>query len=245
MGLFSLRNARDGWTPPLRRQYFAALAEMPRFVAGEGMPKFLAHLREESHATLSDSERAALADVLDAKDDAGETAPPPSRPLVKKWSMADFAETLKNSAQAAGDAQRGAIVFRDALCARCHRVGARGPAVGPDLTFLSRRFSRRDMLESILAPSQVVAEHYRSVHVQTKDGREIIGRVLIEGDFRSETLRIAADPLRPSLVVEVNKRDIDQYRLADISPMPTGLLDGFEASEILDLLAYLEAGLAK
>ncbi len=111
---------------------------------------------------------------------------------------------------------------------------------GPDLTFVARRFSRRDLLESIVAPSQVIAEHYRNVQVQTKDGRTIVGRVLIEGDFRSETLRVAADPLRPSVVVEINKRDVEEYRLSDISPMPTGLLDGFQQAEIFDLLAYLE-----
>jgi putative heme-binding domain-containing protein len=204
------------------------------------MPKFLGHLQDESLATLSDAERRALKDVLEAAaDSAVAEPPPPPRPLVRKWTLADFADALATSPPR-GDASRGAAIFREAQCERCHRVGARGPAVGPDLTFVARRFSRRDLLESILSPSLVIAEHYRNVQVQTKDGRTILGRVLIEGDFRSETLRIASDPLRPSAVVEVNKRDVEEYRLSDLSPMPTGLLDGFQAEEILDLLAYLE-----
>jgi putative heme-binding domain-containing protein len=236
--LLLLRNIREGWTPAWRREYFAALNEMPRFVAGEGMPKFLAHLQEESKATLSESERAALADLLEAADDSSTGEPPPSRPVVKKWTLDDFPALA--AAPLGGDPRRGESVFRDAQCARCHRVGARGPAVGPDLSFVGRRFSRRDILESILAPSQVVAEHYRSVQVITKDGRTILGRVLIEGDFRSERLRIAADPLRPAALIELNKRDVEEYRLSDVSPMPTGLLDGFQAGEIIDLLSYLE-----
>jgi putative heme-binding domain-containing protein len=131
-------------------------------------------------------------------------------------------------------------VFREAQCARCHRVGAFGPAVGPDLSYVGRRFSRRDILESILSPSKVVADNYRSVQVVTKDGRALVGRVVVEGDFRSETLRIAVDPLRPQSIVEINKRDLEEYRLSDISPMPESLLDGFRPQEILDLLAYLE-----
>lgn len=239
-GLLVLRGERDGWTPQGRHDYFAALNEMSRFVSGEGMPKFQAHLREDSLATLSDAERTALKDVLEPTVGPAESEPPASRPLVKKWTSEDFAELLAGAPR--GDAKRGETVFRDAQCARCHRVGARGPAVGPDLSFVGRRFSRRDMLESILSPSKVVAEHYRNVQVTTKDGRTIVGRVLIEGDFRSETLRIAHDPLRPAAVVVINKRELDEYRLSDLSPMPQGLLDGFAAADVLDLLAYLEAG---
>lgn len=241
LGLLALRQVQAGWTPAGRREYFAALHEMPRFVAGEGMPKFLAHLRKDSESTLSEAERTSLADVLQPPEESGNEEPWPTRPLVKKWQMSDFTNRLDNSSRS-GDAGRGAGVFRDAQCVRCHRVGARGPAVGPDLSFVARRFSRRDMLESILLPSQVVAEHYRNVQLSTKDGRTLLGRVLIEGDFRSETLRIAYDPQRPAAIAEVQKQDIDEYRLSDISPMPTGLLDGFQQSEILDLLAYLESG---
>jgi hypothetical protein len=78
--------------------------------------------------------------------------------------------------------------------------------------------------------------------VETKDGRSIVGRVLIEGDYRSETMRIAIDPLRPPQIVEINKRDLQEYRLSETSPMPTGLLDRFSADEILDLLSFLETG---
>jgi hypothetical protein len=50
------------------------------------------------------------------------------------------------------------------------------------------------------------------------------------------------DPLRPSLVVEIDKRQIADYRQGETSPMPQGLLDGFTLEEIRDLLAFLESG---
>lgn len=235
-GLFLLRNQRDGWTPELRSEYFTALADAERFVAGEGLPKFLAHLREESLATLSAEQRPQYEKLLTPEMDDAPVAI--TRPIVKAWTLDDLASQLDHR----GDRARGETVFREAQCLRCHRVGARGPAVGPDLTHVARRFSRRDMLESILTPSKVVAEHYRNVQVETKDGRSILGRVLIEGDYRSETMRIATDPLRPSQIVELNKRDIQEYRLSETSPMPSGLLDRFTIEEVVDLLAYLESG---
>jgi putative heme-binding domain-containing protein len=239
--LLVLRNVSAGWTEKSRKAYFTALNEASTFVGGEGMPRFVAKLREESLATLSDREKQRLADVLEpaAQPSTAETAGPP-RPAVKRWTLDELEPLLRVSKT--GNAARGAVVFRDALCIRCHRVGARGPAVGPDLTHAAGRFSRRDMLESILAPSKVVAENYRNAHIRTTDGRAIVGRVLVEGDYRSEKLRIATEPLLPSAVVELSKRDIEQVSESETSPMPQGLLDPFNLDEILDLLTFLESG---
>ena len=240
-GLFALRNMRAGWTLESRRAYFTTLNDAAHFIGGDGMPKFLAKLREESVATLTAAERDALADVLDPKSADADEPLPPSRPVVKAWTTDDFAPLLKDTSRS-GDRARGEAVFRDALCARCHRVGARGPAVGPDLTHVAGRFSRQDMLESILTPAKVVAENYRNVQILTKDGRIIVGRVLAEGDYRSQKLRIATDPLAPAKIVEIDKRDIEEHQSSATSPMPNGLLDSFNQQAILDLLAYLEQG---
>jgi putative heme-binding domain-containing protein len=240
MGLLVLRSVIQGWTPYYRQEYFIALAEAHRWLGGEGMPQLAQRLRVEAVAKLSENERNYLADSL---------APPapepdlilPARPVVKQWKPEDFEVVLADSARR-GDAKRGAAVFREAQCVRCHRVGARGPAVGPDLSHVAGRFSRRDMLHSVLTPSAVVAENYRNLLVQLADGRTLTGRVLVEGDYRSETLRLATNPLKPAEIAEVNKREIAQSRLTETSPMPNGLLDTFDEQAVLDLLAYLEAG---
>jgi putative heme-binding domain-containing protein len=137
---------------------------------------------------------------------------------------------------------RGERVFQAALCARCHRVGARGPAIGPELTHVAQRFSRRDILESIVRPSLSVSEIYRSSRVVTEDGRVLTGRVVSAGDYRSQNLKLNTDPWRPSQWVEVDKRTIAEFQEMAASPMPEGLLNPFTRDEIADLLAYLEAG---
>jgi putative heme-binding domain-containing protein len=237
--LFILRNAKAGWTNETRRAYFTALNEAGDFVGGDGMPRFLASIREEASATLTAAEQMELADVLKPPTVISPDLTLPARPLVKAWTLEDFRAALAENSPA-GDADRGAAIFREALCVHCHRVGARGPAVGPDLTHVASRFSRQDILESILTPSQVVAENYRNVQVLTTDGRALVGRVLNEGDYRSETLKLSIDPLRPSQVVQLSKREIERSQVSPTSPMPQGLLDSFSAAEILDLLAYLQ-----
>ncbi|OAI53672.1 hypothetical protein AYO47_04215 [Planctomyces sp. SCGC AG-212-M04] len=236
-GLFVLRNVREGWSPESRRAYLTSLNEASTFVAGEGMPKFLESIRKEFVATLTAKEAAGLAEFLKPAVVVEETIAASPRPTVKHWTIEDFTTLLNQPAK--GNAERGAVLFREALCVRCHRAGARGPAVGPDLTYVGNRFSRQDLLGSILTPSKVVAENYRGVNVTTTDGRVITGRVVTGGDYRSQVLKIATDPLRPSTIVEIDKKEIEAVKESDVSPMPTGLVDGFTADEVLDLLAYL------
>lgn len=242
MGLLALRHTTMGWTLETRRTYFDALNGAARFVGGQGMPGFIDRLRSDALATLDETERSQLGNLLEAAKPAEEPLPRP-RPTVKQWKLADL-QALATERTGEGDPRRGKAVFHDALCSRCHRSGIAGPAVGPDLTFVARRFSRHDILESILEPSAVVAETYRNAQIQTDDGRVYIGRIASEGDYRSENLLLSTDPLHPAAFVKIDKKKIVEHQLVATSPMPQGLLDGFTADEIFDLLAFLEAGAA-
>ena len=240
MGLLALRNMRDGWSKNTRREFFTALRDARQFVGGEGLPAFLDRLRTDSMATLGEGERSSVEELL-APGAAGDEPLPPQRPRVAVWTLADL-KPLTHRDAIPGDAKRGAAIFREALCSRCHRAGATGPAVGPDLTFVARRFDRGDMLEAIIEPSRSVAENYRNVSIVTDSGRVLVGRLAAMGDFRAEKLRLNVDPLRPGQLVEIDKKEVQEQRLDRTSPMPQGLLDGFTREEIADLLAFLEDG---
>ncbi len=131
-------------------------------------------------------------------------------------------------------------MFRAALCSRCQRAGQTGGVIGPDLTSVVARFGRRDILWSILEPSRVVDEKYRSEQIVTVDGRVIVGRIVADGNYRSTKLRVLTDPLRPGQTVEIDKNDIAAHQFLLQSPMSSGLLDSFTPSEIGDLLTFLE-----
>ncbi len=239
-GLFSLRHQTAGMTTSSRRQFLTTLHDSRHMVGGQGLPIITDQLRKNFLATLTPRDQTELADVLEPPPIQDEPLGPP-RPVVQRWTVADLT-SLSATLVSAGSVERGEAVFRAALCSRCHRSGANGPAVGPDLTFVARRFSRRDMLESILTPSLAVAENYRNVQVVTTAGVMHTGRIVSEGDFRKPLLKMNTDPLRPSQSVEIDKREIEESRILDTSPMPQNLLDSFTLAEINDLLAYLEAG---
>lgn len=238
--LFMLRNVRNGWTNKNRRLYFETLRHVEQtVVGGDGMPGFLKRIREEAVKTLTESERTELEDVIESSSES-EPRLPSTRPIVREWKVEEIDEILA-ATDATPNAQRGKELFNAASCSRCHRSGRLGHFVGPDLTSVARRFSRRDLLVSMMKPSLVVAERYRNVQIVTTDGRSVVGRPVSGGDYRSPVIRIATDALNPTQIVEIAKSDIDVHRDSTLSPMPAGLLNTLTRLEILDLLAFLEA----
>jgi putative heme-binding domain-containing protein len=202
----------------------------------------LRHVRDEALAGVTPAGRQAFDALLVSyrRETEPEEAPAAPRPFVKRWTMADAA-ALQADGQPR-DYERGKSMFAAAMCGRCHTLGAEGRPFGPDLTNVSSRFNRRDLLEAILEPSKFVAENFRNVIVTTKDGDAHSGQVVLEGDYRLATLRLVTDPLQPFKVTEIPKPDIVTHRESEVSPMPEGLLDSLTREEILDLLAYVEAG---
>ena len=133
---------------------------------------------------------------------------------------------------------RGRKLFTETGCAQCHRLGNEGGFIGPDLTAVASRFDRRTLLESIIEPSKVVAEVYRSVTITLKSGAIHDGRIVNE-DARN--LVLAINPVDPDQRRRLSKADIASQHVSEISPMPAGLLNTLTREEIFDLLAWIES----
>ncbi|MEW6302380.1 MAG: c-type cytochrome, partial [Verrucomicrobiota bacterium] len=239
--LFLLRNVRDGWTDDNRARYFRALSQMDSFRGGAGLPKFVQQIRSEALAAIPDDQRPRFAALLENRAAVEQDSAAAARPFVRRWTLADLESALPQASHGR-NFTRGRQLYAATMCIRCHQLGDLGRPFGPDLTDVARRFNRKDLLASILLPSQVVSETYRNVTVTLKDGRTVTGRIALEGDYRLQVLRVATDALAPDKFTEVPKNEIVSYTESLVSPMPEGLLDTLTRDEILDLLAFIEAG---
>ena len=72
-----------------------------------------------------------------------------------------------------------------------------------------------------------------------KDGESVSGRIT---DENAERIVVMPNPMSAEMLEEVRLADIARRTPSKISPMPTGLLNNLTAEEILDLLAYIQAG---
>ena len=132
-----------------------------------------------------------------------------------------------------GDIASGREVFKRANCATCHRSGGMGEAVGPDLTNIARRFTKREVLESILFPSHVISDQYINRRVLTLDGKVYVGLVA-QGTNGQLTVRNSANE-----VATIDDDDVDQILPSSSSIMPNNLLDDLSLQEISDLMAFM------
>lgn len=157
----------------------------------------------------------------------------PQRPEDSPWQFAQLLDYLEHHAPGEGAAERGREVFAKAQCAKCHRHGNLGDTLGPDLTAVSRRFTRREILESILFPSHVISSQYAAKILITVDGRTLSG--LVTDGTDGEKIVLRPDGTKTILAEE----EIEALRPSKTSSMPEGLLDTLSLEEIADLFAYL------
>ncbi len=234
-----LRVCKQGWTPELRRAYFEWFVRSANLAGGNSFNGFIKVIREDAIAALPNADKVSLEDVL--AQQAGPSDPYAelkARPVVKEWTAADFAKTLETDL-INRDFDNGKKVFTLAQCFKCHRMEGQGGYVGPDMAGVGRRYSRQDLLESLLDPNRVISDQYQSTRFLMNDGRTVIGRVvnLSGNDFLVQT-----DMLNPGRLTPVNVDQIEERSTSKVSLMPEGLLNTLTRDDILDLMAYVRSG---
>ncbi|GAB5406245.1 MAG: HEAT repeat domain-containing protein [Aureliella sp.] len=149
------------------------------------------------------------------------------------WSMDTLSEYFLSSDGRKGSHSAGAVVYEKAQCADCHRMGSIGKSLGPDLTTVASRFTRKEVIESILYPSHIVSDQYRTTNVLTLDGRVVKGMLTRQPD--------GSLLVRDSELVEhvIAQQDVDEIQPSKKSLMPSGLIDQLTSAEIRDLMTYL------
>lgn len=154
------------------------------------------------------------------------------------WQVVAFVRTLGRVApqKINGDAASGEKLYAGkGGCARCHTVGGRGGAIGPDLSDIGARRSVSYLREALLKPESAVPDDFLQVEIATRAGRRISGVRLNEDAFSIQVRDMAGQfhSFWKSELAELIKQ-------GGKSPMPTyaGVLT---SAELDDLVAYLDS----
>ncbi|MDO8349338.1 MAG: c-type cytochrome [Planctomycetota bacterium] len=204
---------------------------------GASLDRHLESFRRDAIASLTDAERTSLHTLIQAPIAGAVLIPARPRTFVQDWTLPQILPSL-DQASAGRDFERGRRAFIDTQCYACHRLGNAGAAIGPEIGALASKYSRRELLESLVEPSKVISEQYQNVRVFLKDGEDLIGRITRETDTE---VVLETDPLT-STEQGVARNLIDEIKPSIVSPMPEGLLQVLTLDDILDMLAFLESG---
>jgi putative heme-binding domain-containing protein len=186
---------------------------------------------------MSEEEKLAIKDVLDAKPEA--KAPSfTTKPMnfVKAWTVADLEKSLGVGLEGNRNFQNGRNMFGAATCFACHRFQNEGGAIGPDLTSVAGKYSPRDLLEHIIEPSKEISDQYGSTVFTKKDGSMVVGRI---ANMKENIMMVCTNMMDPNNFTNVDARDVVKTEESKVSMMPPGLLYMLKEDDILDLMAYL------
>lgn len=198
--------------------------------------ELLAYWTGEQFVTETDDETSLLKPWQDWYAEQFPDLPEAKLPVLETsspWNLETLNEYFASSDGRKGDPVHGQVVYQSAKCADCHRTNSIGTAIGPDLTSVASRFTRKETLESIIYPSHVISDQYRTQRVLTVDGKVYDG-VVTQGEDGALTIRDS--DLEIHVVAE---QDVDQIRPSKTSLMPSGLVDRLTAADIRDLMTYL------
>jgi hypothetical protein len=140
-------------------------------------------------------------------------------------------DELKDALHKTGNVENGKKMFL-AHCAKCHKHGSDGTAIGPDLTGFGVH-PKEEMAIAILDPSRSVEGNYKLYRVTTSDDRTVLG--ILGAQTGTSVEIIDADAKRVALA----KTDIVSMRETDKSLMPEGFEKVMKPEELADLLEFL------
>lgn len=162
---------------------------------------------------------------------------PPKEKKPKAESLEEWLMLLEGPA----DPEAGRRLFSNASlgrCILCHQHRGRGGEIGPELTHVGAKLSRRRLVESILQPSREVAPQYVPWVLETDAGEVKTGLFLHRGGD-SGIERYVDGNAKP---FELPSEEIVFRKPAEASLMPSGLQDAITLQDFRDLLAFLEQG---
>ena len=117
-------------------------------------------------------------------------------------------------------------------CLSCHRVGAVGSVLGPNLSDIGSQISPDELKQSLLTPPAKVDPKARLYEIVTNTGKIVQGKLLNQDPFSLQMLDSDGQ------LVAYLRSEIRTGRFVDPPHMPS-YKDKLTNTQIIDLLAYL------
>ncbi len=157
--------------------------------------------------------------------------------------MSEYRAALITIAEPSGSAehvkrsQRARLVY-EKHCAVCHRLGAIGAEIGPNLSD-SRMKKPEQLLEAILRPNDAIDANYVAYTATTDQGLVFTG-VIAEESAGGVTLRLA-----DGKSVTLARSELESLESTGVSLMPAGMERTLKPDEMAELVWYLRNWRAK
>ncbi len=237
-----LSHAESGWTKEAREKYFQWFYDVLNSKGGLSFKPGMENIRLAAMKHVPENQKEYFQELSGVYSPSTAVAelPLPKGP-GKQYEGRDLGGMIWGSelAEYKSDFAKGERAFKAGMCILCHRVRGEGGAVGSDLTQVSDKFGRYDLLFAIYSPNDEISDQYANTLFHLNEGKKISGRIKSENDV---AVILMPNPFNEGYTTEILKSNILKREISPLSPMPSGLLNRLSPEEIKDLFVYLEAG---
>ena len=126
-----------------------------------------------------------------------------------------------------------------AACATRSDPNRRAPGSRRISPSVATSYTREFILQSILEPSATINGRFFHTRFTLKNGEVVTGSVV---ETAGKKILVAPVMMNPGVTVEIAAADVKAEEPSAVSPMPSGLLNEFTKEEIVELMAFLDAG---
>ena len=162
-------------------------------------------------------------------------------PAVQRvWTVKDLMPSVADLG-IGHDWNQGRELFRRAGCGLCHAFASESEGTGfaPDLTGVASTFTRDAILQSIIEPSATINGRFFQTTFTLKNGQTVTGTVVEVADGK---IHVAPALMNPQVTVAVAEAEVKSEQPSPVSAMPAGLLNDFTREQVVELMAFLDAG---
>ena len=144
---------------------------------------------------------------------------------------------IESASRNEGDVENGKKVFYDkrSLCSECHSIDGKANSIGPDLAAAGDKFSRSDIIQSIIHPSASIMTGYATTIIETTNQESFIG--ILKSINDDNVILSNLDEKKRTIPKSIIKSQIT----SPASLMPVGLHTKLNTKEFTDLTAFLES----
>jgi putative heme-binding domain-containing protein len=235
---YSLRRVQNGWTLEDRKEYFGWLNETLQKSGGQSFAGYIRAIREDAIAHLPAEDAASVAWLLGEVGSVDlSTLPMPEGPPVN-WTVELAIEKLGGELSGR-NFENGKRMYSAGKCIACHRFQGSGGRSGPDLGSVAQRYSMRDILVSMVEPSNSISDQYQASVVKLNDGSMLYGRVIYQDALE---IAVASNPYDFSKLTKAPAGQVASVEPSQVSMMPPATIALMNENELADLMAYLVSG---
>ncbi|MAB60622.1 MAG: hypothetical protein CMO46_08805, partial [Verrucomicrobiales bacterium] len=134
---------------------------------------------------------------------------------------------LDSALKREGNPENGRKIFGDkrVLCSECHSIDGKTNSIGPDLSAAGDKFSRADLILSVMNPSANIMTGYGTTVIETEDQNAFIG---ILKSVSAKEITLSNLDNRKKVI---QKSNIKKRSTSPVSLMPASLHAQLEINE--------------